>query len=130
MVRASGVLAGIIFCALGGTGQAAAPPKVIAAGEWSKPVADNRARAVRGRLVLCEKLLGDHRREVAVYVELQDASEFVGGSMRLFCDFGRTDFRPEYKGGLHCELQDKDRRPVKSTPFPFGGGVPKSEWVT
>ena len=68
-----------------------------------------------------------------MYVELQDASESVGESMRLFCDFGRTDFRPEYKGGLRCELRDKDMRPVKPTASPFGGGgggVPQSEWVT
>lgn len=133
MVKASGVLAVIVIWALGGSGQAVDPPKVIAEGDWSKPVADNRGRAVRGRLVLCEKVVSADRREVAVYVELQDASESVGGSMRLFCDFGRTDFRPEYKGGLRCELRDKDKRPVRSPPPPFGGGgggVPSSEWVT
>jgi hypothetical protein len=112
------------------TQQAAKGPKVIAAGAWSKPVADSRGYAVRGRLVLAEKPVRDDRRQVAVYVELQDASEAVGGSMRLFCDFGKTDFRPEYKGGLQCELLDKDKQPVKSTPFPFSGAVPKSEWAT
>ena len=110
--------------------QQADGPKITAAGEWSKPVADSGGYAVRGRLVLGEKPVSDGRRQVAVYVELQDASEAVGGSMRLFCDLGKTDFRPEYKGGLQCELQDKDKRPVKSTPFPFSGAVPKSEWVT
>jgi hypothetical protein len=110
--------------------QAAEWPKIIAAGEWSKPVADSRGYAVRGRLVLAEKSVSRDRRQVVVYVELQDASEAVGGSMRLFCEFGKTDFRPEYKRGLQCELQDKDKRPVKSTPFPFSGAVPKSEWVT
>jgi hypothetical protein len=129
MVRTSGVLAGIIIWALGGSSQAADPPKVIATGDWSQPVADSRARAVRGRLVLCEKIVGDDRRAVAVYVELQDASDSIGGTVQLFCDFGRTDFRPEYKGGLRCELRDKDKRPVKSTPFPFSGAVPQSEWV-
>ena len=126
MVRTSGVLAGIIIWALGGSGQAADPPKVIAEGDWSKPVADTRAFAVRGRLVLCEKPRSDNRREVAVYVELQDARESIGNSMRIFCDMGKTDFRPEYKGGLQCELQDKDKKPVKSTSYPFGGAVPAS----
>ena len=130
MVRASGVLAAVVIWALGASARAAEPPKVVAAGEWSKPVADNRARALRGRLVLAEKVVTDERREFVVYVELQDASEAIGGSMRLFCDFGRTDFRPEYKGGLRCEMRDKDKRPVKSTSFPFGGAVPRSEWVT
>jgi len=129
MVRTSGVLAGILIWALGGSGQAADPPKVLATGDWSKPVADSRGRAVRGRLVLCEKVVGDDRREVAVYVELQDASDSVGGTVQLFCDFGRTDFRPEYKGGLRCELRDKDKRPVKPAPSAFSGGVPQSEWV-
>src|SRR5439155_24349318 len=95
MVRASGVLAAVVIWALGASARAAEPPKVVAAGEWSKPVADNRARALRGRLVLAEKVVTDERREFVVYVELQDASEAIGGSMRLFCDFGRTDFRPE-----------------------------------
>jgi len=103
---------------------------MIAAGDWSKPVADSSGYAVRGRLVLGERVLGADRREVAVYVELQDAKESVGDSMRLFCDLGRTDFRPEYKGGLRCELRDKDKRPVESTAFPFSGAVPRSEWVT
>ncbi len=127
---ASGALAGLLLWALGGPAQASDPPKLIAAGGWSKPVADGRGRAVRGRLVLCEKAVSEDRREVAVYVELQDASASVGGSMRLFCDLGRTDFRPGYKGGLRCELRDKDRRPVKPAPFAFSGGVPRPEWVT
>ena len=130
MVRTSGVLAGILIWALGGSGQATDPPKVIATGDWSKPVTDSRGRAVRGRLVLCEKVVGDDRREVAVYVELQDASDSIGETVQLFCDLGRTDFRPEYKGGLRCELRDKDKRPVKPAPFAFSGGVPQSEWVT
>jgi hypothetical protein len=109
----------------------AEPRKLVAAGEWSKPVADKRGYAVRGRLALYEWLVSDDRREVAVYVELQDSRETVGGeSMQIFCDFGKTDFRPEYKGGLKCELRDKDSQPVKSTAFPFSGAVPKSEWVT
>jgi len=130
MVRACGVWVGVVVWALGASGRAAEPAKVIAEGEWSKPVADNRGRAVRGRLALCEKVVNENRREVAVYVELQEASDAIGGSMRLFCDFGRTDFRPEYKKGLHCQLRDKDQKPVKSTPFPFSGAVPRSEWVT
>jgi hypothetical protein len=130
MVRTSVVLLTITSWGLAGRGEAAEAPKVIASGEWSKPVADRRGLAVRGRLVLCEKLVGEDRREVAVYVELQDATESVGASMRLFCDLGRSDFRPEYKGGLECELRGKDNRPVSLTPFAFSGAVPKSEWVT
>jgi len=88
-----------MIVALGELGQAADAPRVFAAGEWSKAAADNRGRAVRGRLVLCEKVVTPDRREVAVYVELQEASEARGESLKLFCDLGRSDFRPEYKGG-------------------------------
>jgi hypothetical protein len=107
----------------------AAEPKVIAEGKWSKPVSDGRGYAVRGRLVLCEKRIGDERREFAVYVELQDACEFIGAGMQIYCDFAKTDFRPEYKGGLQCEMHDKDKKPVKATGYPFGGSVPKSQWI-
>jgi hypothetical protein len=140
MSRARAVFAGIILLfAAGGFAGAAEPPKLLAAGEWSKPVADADGRALRGRLVLCERRVAvggrahfprRDQREVAVYVELQDAGDFVGRSMWLFCDLGKTDFRPEYKGGLHCQLLDKDKRPVPPAPFAFGGAVPASQWIT
>jgi hypothetical protein len=120
-------LAAGTFC---GPIRAAEPSKVIASGDWSKPVADARGYAVRGRLVLCEKPAGDDRRHVAVYVELQDASQAIGGPMRLFCDFGKHEFRPEYKGGLDCDLRDQHKQLVKTAPSAFGGAVPRSEWVT
>jgi hypothetical protein len=126
MVRS---IAALTLLAVGGSASAADPPKILAAGDWSKPVADRRGAAVRGRLVVGERPRDDHR-EATLYVELQDASESIGPTMWLFCDFGRHDFRPDYKPGLHCDLLDKDKRPVKPTPFPFGGAVPKSEWVT
>jgi hypothetical protein len=110
-------------------GEAAEAVKIIATGEWSKPVADNRSNALRGRLALGEKPARDGLREVVVYVELQDAREFVGESLWIFCEMGRYDFRPDYNRGLKCEMRDKDDRPVAPTGFPFGGAVPKSEWV-
>ncbi len=110
--------------------QALAQSKDLAVGVWSKPVTDNRGFAVRGRLVLGEKQRGDDLREVAVYVELQDASQAVGRTVQLFCEMGRHDFRPEYKAGLHCEMHDKDKRSVPGTGFPFSGAVPASQWVT
>jgi hypothetical protein len=105
-------------------------PTIIAEGAWSKPVADGRGRALRGRLVLAERRVSAERREIVVCVELQDASEAVGNTMHLFADMGRHDFRPEYKGGLRCQLRDKDGKELKSTSFPFGGAVPQSEWVS
>jgi hypothetical protein len=102
----------------------------IAIGPWSKPVTDDRGYAVRGRLVLCEKRVADQRDEVVMYVELQDASEHVRNSMRLYCEMGKSDLRPEYKGGLQCELRDKNHRLVEPQSYPFGGASPRSEWVT
>ncbi len=112
-----------------GTCLAGEPPKEIAAGDWSEPVTDTRGYAVRGRLVLAERPRGEHR-EVTVYVELRDASEARGQGMRIYCDFGKTDFSGKTKTGLICELRDADGTPVDSQPFAFGGGVPKSEWVS
>lgn len=128
MTRTIAVIVGFA-CTLDSQSFAADPPKIIAESEWSKPVADERGRAMRARLVLGEKRISAERREVVVYVELQEASESIGATMRIFCDLGKTDFRPEYKGGLTCELLDKDKRPVKTEPFAFSGAVPKSEWV-
>src|SRR6187401_1961657 len=110
--------------------QAADGPIVIAAGDWSKPVADNRGFAVRGRLVIAEKEKNRDQRSVAVYVELQDASEHVGSTMQIYCDLGRKDFRPEYKGGLHCEMRNKDGKLIPAMGYPFGGAVPGSLWMT
>ena len=108
---------------------AADGPKVIAAGDWSKPVADNRGYALRGRLLLCEKVVAADRREVAVYIELQDACDFIGRGMQLWCEVAKTDFRPEYKKGLHCEMHDAKGNKIEPEGFPFGGGVPSNEWV-
>lgn len=123
-------LAVLLLSSVCGIIDAADDPQVIAIGEWSKPVTDRSGYAIRGRLVLCEKPRDDKLRETPLYIELQDASERIGNDMRLYCDLGKQDFRPEYKGGLNCELKDEHGKIVESQSFPFGGGVPKSQWVT
>jgi hypothetical protein len=128
MVRAFAVL--LAICMLAASALAADPPKLIAEGDWSKPVADSRGILLRGRLVLYEKPRADNYREVVLYVELQDPLESVGNGMRVFCDMGKHDFRPEYKGGLKCELRDKNKKLIQPAGFPFSGGVPKSEWIS
>jgi len=109
---------------------AADGPTVFALSDWSKPVADKDGYALRGRLVLCEKVVSEDRREVAVYIELQDASDFIGHGMQLWCEVAKHDFRPEYKSGLHCEMTSKDGKRIESEGFAFGGGVPKNQWVS
>jgi hypothetical protein len=102
----------------------------IGSGKWSKAVVDKSGYALQGRLVICEKFVSDDRREVVVYVELRDATPFLGSPMRLYCDMGRTDFRPEHRSGLQCELKDENNHSVESAAFGFGGAVPLSQWVT
>ena len=98
-------------------------------GAWSAPVTDNRGYALRGRLVVRVRPRESRHREAAVFVELQDASSTIHGGMRVFCDIGRHDFRPEYVGGLRCALHDSRRRAVPATSYPFGGATPQSTWV-
>jgi hypothetical protein len=109
---------------------AADGPNVIALGDWSKPAVGKDGYALRGRLVLCEKVVSEDRREVAVYIELQDASESVHPDLQLWCEVAKTDFRPEYKNGLHCEMTDAKGNKIESKGFPFGGGVPLNQWVS
>lgn len=128
MVGSRWAVVALVSAALCGSARAAEGPRVIASGDWSKPVADSRGYAVRGRLVLCEKKVAEDRRETAVYVELQDASPFIGSGMRLFCNFRPA--QPDTKAGMHTELRDANRKPVPSQPFAFGGAVPVPQWVS
>lgn len=98
-------------------------------GEWSESVADSRGYSLRGRLVLVDKVGHNGHRESVLFVELQDTCQFIGNGIRVFCDMGKTDFRPENQGGLNCELVDKNNQPMKTVSFPFGGVVPRTEWV-
>lgn len=120
----------LVFSGFGLAEPAENPPKIIAEGKWSKPVTDSRRYALRGRLVLCEKAVKENTREIAVYVEIQDASDSIGSSMQLYCDLGKHDFRPESKSGLKCDLRDGMKNPVPPSPLAFGGAVPQSQWVT
>lgn len=129
MLRMAGLILSVFLWSIGDVGHAD-PPTILHTGEWSKAVSDTRGNSVRGRLVLGGKGIGEGRRAIIVYVELEDASSSVRESMRIFCDMGRTDFRPEYNPGLHCELLDKDKKPVPSQGFPFSGAVPRSEWIS
>ena len=119
-----------LFIAQVGYSQSNPIPKLIAEGDWSKPVTDKHGFSVRGRLIFCVKHMKQARREFAVYVELQDVTNSVNsGGMELFCDMGKIDFRPEYKGGLQAELRDKRGNVFKPTGYPYGGAIPLSEWI-
>jgi hypothetical protein len=119
----------ILLLLLAAPAYAADGPTVIAIGDWSKPVTDKDGYALRGRLVLCEKVVSADRREVAVYIDLQDASEAIHRETQLWCEVNKSDFRPDYKTGLHCEMHDSKGNKIESKGFPFGGGVPRNQWI-
>ncbi|MCI0361493.1 MAG: hypothetical protein L0211_23670 [Planctomycetaceae bacterium] len=125
-----GLSALLALAATAAPAAAADAPKVIAAGEWSKPVADKLGKTLRGRLVLCEKVIDADRRDVIVCIELQEASDSYHPEFQVYCELDRHDFRPEYKGGLQCKMLDKDKHEIPSEPFAFSGGVPGSVWMS
>jgi hypothetical protein len=133
MENFSRVMVVVLFLSSAAFGHADQAARVIATGDWSKAVKDNADYALRGRLVLGERRIvvgGRERYEIITYIELQDASEASGRSMRVFCDLGKTDFRPENNSGLKFELLDKDNHPVSSPHYAFSGGAPSSQWIT
>lgn len=110
-------------------GKAIQMPSAELAGDWSESVTDSRGYSLRGRLLLVDKVGHNGHRESVLFVELQDTCQFIGHGIKVFCDMGKTDLRPEYHGGLNCELLDRNNQPVKTASFSFGGAVPRSEWV-
>jgi hypothetical protein len=128
MIRTNAI-AIVLFGALCGLAAAADAPKVIGTGDWSK-VVDNSGCAIRARLVVGECPRGDKRRETSIYLEIQDATDSKGRDVQIYCDLSALNFRPGEKGGVTCELRDKDGESIKSLPSARSGGIPGSRWVT
>jgi len=92
-----------------------ADPNVLALGDWSEPVANDHGLKLRGRLLICE-----HRgTQTALYVELQECSDFVGGIGEVYWD-------PK---ALTCELTDSSGKAVPQSGGPYGGAVPSACWI-
>jgi hypothetical protein len=102
--------------------------KTVVQGDWSEPVFDSGGYALSGRLIIATRMREDGLRDTAVFIELKDANDSIGESLQLYCDFGKSDFREEYSGGLKATLSC-DGAPVNAAAFPFSGAVPKSEWI-
>jgi hypothetical protein len=108
-------------------------PEVIAISNWSKKVAgktDGDA-AIRGRLVILQgHEIGDASELLStmVYVELQNMG--LKPAELYFDGTHGGDFRPEYKGGLNCDLFDSQGKPVPSIGGGGSGIEPASEWIT
>jgi len=109
--------------ALGGTCFGAeADPSVLAVGAWSEPVKAANYMKLRGRLKICE--YPDNRglapgMDVALYVELQEFSDSVGGIEKVYFD-------PQ---ALKCELTDSAGKAVPRSGGEFSGAVPGPVWI-
>jgi hypothetical protein len=102
---------------------------IIAAGEWSAPVAGFQDKGsgrgahhptLRGRLLLC---LSPKNHSLAVYLELQEYSESWGNPTEVYCDL-----RPG--GGCHLELRDGAGQILPRKAGGFNGGAPGAYWIT
>ena len=109
--------------ALGGTCYGAEPDaSVLALGAWSQPVRTPNYMKLRGRLKICE--YPNNRGlapsiDVALYVELQEFSDSVGGPEEVYFD----------PRALKCELTDSTGKAVPRSAAAFGGGAPGAVWI-
>ncbi len=97
-------------------------PSVLALGPWSEPVRTANYMKLRGRLKICE--YPDNRgmapkMDVALYVELQEFSDSVGGVVEVYFD-------PQ---GLKCDMVDSAGKPAPQAFTVFGGAVPGAVWI-
>ncbi len=109
---------------------------ILAAGAWSDPVADSGGYAIRGRLLLCEtpQHRGPAGSDTAVYLELQEWSDFVARTLQIYCDMEgdaaiAPHFKAIHKAGCRWELRDGLGRRVKESPFGFSGAGPGTDWM-
>jgi hypothetical protein len=125
----------LMACGLCSAGE---EPKFIAISNWSNPVDGcndffngGNCATIRGRLVILKgHFPGDASDLLStmVYVELQNLG--VRPTEIYFDAEHGHDFRPEYKGGLNCDLFDSHDKPVPQRGSAFSGGCPSSGWIT
>lgn len=101
----------------------AAETNLVSVAEWSKPVSDYYGYTLRARLLLRQS--SERGPDVGVYLELEEASDFLAVPTEVFCDFGSTNLAD----GLNCDLRYSDGMPVPEGMV-FGGGGPTSLWIT
>jgi len=101
---------------------------IVAAGEWSQPVAGfqdkNRIRGahhptLRGRLLLAESPK-NHR--MALYLELQECGDSWGKGVEVYCD-------PGPGGGFHLIPHDASGKPLSPMIDGVNGGAPGAKWM-
>jgi hypothetical protein len=110
---------------------AADDTNLVAAGDWSQPVATQYGPAIRARLLICDTpnhASSDPRPDTAVYLELQEFASALR-SVRVYCGLNRFTV-PDDSPGLRCELRDSTGKLIPCSPGGFSGGEPGSYWVT
>jgi len=110
---------------------AADDTNLVAAGDWSQPVATQYGPAIRGRLLICDTpnhASSDPKPDTAVYLELQEFASALR-SVRVYCGLNRFTV-PDDSPGLQCELRDSAGKLIPSSPGGFSGSEPGSYWVT
>jgi hypothetical protein len=127
----------LLLLACGCCRVAATSTLVVAAGEWSTPVVDSGGYGLRGRLLIREtpQHRGPEGCHTAVYLELQEWSDFVGQTMQVYCNMEgdmahAPDFKRIQKAGCRWELRDGFGKRVEESPFGFSGAGPGTDWVT
>jgi|ERR1022692_2701710 hypothetical protein len=110
---------------------------IIAEGDWSKPVGDFLEYMLRGRLLLCDS---PKDKDAAVYLELQECSEFWGNCMDVYCNMKPTvalGGHPDAQGRERVEkaaavweLRDASNNLIPGPPGAFSGGAPGASWLS
>lgn len=109
---------------------AAEDTNILAAGEWSAPVAgteDPYGRGahhpvIRGRLLFC---VSPKTHAPALYLELQDCAEFWENDIEVYCALDR--------GAYHMSDSDTSGKPLPQRFVPprfSNGGLPGTSWIT
>lgn len=94
---------------------------ILAAGNWSAPVSNRDGFAIRARLLICQAPWRGTTQttDIAVYVDLQEYSSFVGDGLEVYCEPAR----------LQCQLRDGTGSLIPESAGGFGGGIPGPCWV-
>jgi hypothetical protein len=135
------VLFALVYCQCS---LAATNMTILVTGDWSQPCGDSYGYKLRGRLLICEA--PNHRGtspgvDTAVYLELQECSDFHGAILEVFCNMESTmaigtNFQPGLETGIlkaggEWELRDASDKPVPVSAWGgAGGGRPGAYWIT
>ena len=129
-------LALLLLFVAGACCPAAEDTDIIAAGDWSKPVADSLGYTLRDRLLLCDS---PKNNDASVYLELQECASNWGGCLDVYCNMKPTvalGGHPDAQGREHIEkaatvweLRGASDKLVPESGGEFSGGAPGAAWI-